>query len=182
MLSGVDHQGEVDAALLSRRITHSREMPSEWHRRAGRLSGQDQKTQTCGQLLRPRPHLHFSVVRLTVFSKSNSATVTHGTKTMMYADRGYWGAGWQATGCLSLAQSGLQRAKAPSLSCPHSHLMGTICCNTCRIARCSAVSQCSKVAFCSPFVLGVIAVFSAPPTPQERALGTPLSRGSAALC
>lgn len=55
------------------------------------------------------------------------------------------------------------------------------CCNVCLIVCYSAVAQCSKLAFCSPFVPGVIATFfSAPPT-WEHALGTCLS-SFAVLC
>lgn len=42
----------------------------------GGQGGHNHKPQTCGQLLRPRPHPHSSVVRLLVFSKSSSVTVT----------------------------------------------------------------------------------------------------------
>lgn len=93
MLFAVDHKGEVDAALLSRRITYSKEMQSEWYMRAGKLSGWNHKTQTSDELLRPCSHLRLSVVRLTVFSNRSSVTVSPisqvdslSYKTMMWAD------------------------------------------------------------------------------------------------
>jgi len=164
MLFTVDHKGEVDAALLSGRITYSKKMPSKSCVRAGRLAGQTRKTQTCDELLRPCSRTH------SVFKQEQCHCVTHFTGGQTWVTK-LWceltritERSWVTRHWMPVSGSGQSVKGKGSCFVLSSHSLARkylYCCNVCHILCYSDVPQWSKVAFCSPFVSGITDIFVA---------------------